>query len=575
MKPYVLKSVWLKASVLGCLWASSEIVLGSFLHNLKIPFSSNLLTGIGIVLLVSAGHIWNEKGLLWRAGLICALMKTLSPSAVIFGPMICIFSEALLIELSVVVLRRTYLGWLVGGALAMSWNLIYMVLNKLLFYGMNLLDIYTAFIGQLEKQFSFKMDSLWEPVLIVLGVYLLLGMAAAGAGIYIGRNVRKQGWTPVSIKAEKIKEKYMKGRRLYFKYSVYWLFGVVVSLVLSITFAGLMPFPYSVSGYIVFITIIIFRYKQALRAMKKPGFIVGFIAITFFTSILLGYLSLNNIYEGFVIGLVMNFRATALIMGFAAIGLELKNPYVKRFFQRNISFSLAVSLESAVETLPLVIANLPDMKSLFKRPFSVLSQLVMQAQYWLERLEFKMIGRRHIILLTGSLHSGKTSCAQEIVKEMENHNIKTAGFLSPCVFENGVRVGFDLLLLSENERLPFSRLGQDNTNPAIGQYVVNKDTYLKGLSALERAMSSGADLIFIDEIGPWELENQGWTPAINKLMKVPDLPMLWIVRQEVVDYALQYWSPASPLIINCNQKPLQEIITDVSDYIKTGYNKRA
>jgi len=199
----------------------------------------------------------------------------------------------------------------------------------------------------------------------------------------------------------------------------------------------------------------------------------------------------------------------------------------------------------------------------------------MQAQYWLERLEFKMMGRHNIIVLTGKLHSGKTSCAQEIVKELQNRNIKTAGFLSPCVFEKGMRTGFDLLLLTGNERLPLSRLGQDNTNPAIGQYMVNKDTYLKGLNALENAMCSGAGLIFIDEIGPWELENQGWTPAINKLMKVSDLPMMWIIRQEVVDYALQYWSPASPLIINCNQKPMQEIIIDVLDYIKPGNNKKA
>ena len=44
---------WIKASIIGTIWAASEIVLGSFLHNLRIPFSSNVLTAIGIIILVS------------------------------------------------------------------------------------------------------------------------------------------------------------------------------------------------------------------------------------------------------------------------------------------------------------------------------------------------------------------------------------------------------------------------------------------------------------------------------------------------------------------------------------------
>ena len=34
---------WIKASIIGTIWAASEIVLGSFLHNLKVPFSGNIL----------------------------------------------------------------------------------------------------------------------------------------------------------------------------------------------------------------------------------------------------------------------------------------------------------------------------------------------------------------------------------------------------------------------------------------------------------------------------------------------------------------------------------------------------
>src|SRR3989339_120514 len=120
---------WIKASIMGTIWAASEIVLGSFLHNLKIPFSGNILTGIGIIILISISYIWTEKGLIWRAGLICAIMKTMSPSAVIFGPMIAIFSEAVLLELSLRLFGKTWFGFIIGAMLAMSWNLAQKIIN--------------------------------------------------------------------------------------------------------------------------------------------------------------------------------------------------------------------------------------------------------------------------------------------------------------------------------------------------------------------------------------------------------------------------------------------------------------
>jgi len=42
-KVEVLPDIWLKAAMLGSLWASIEIILGSFLHNLHIPFSGTFL----------------------------------------------------------------------------------------------------------------------------------------------------------------------------------------------------------------------------------------------------------------------------------------------------------------------------------------------------------------------------------------------------------------------------------------------------------------------------------------------------------------------------------------------------
>ena len=134
--------LWRKAAVLGGIWAASEIVLGSFLHNARVPFSGELLTAIGIAILVAGHRLWPERGLLWRAGLVCAAMKSVSPSAVIFGPMLAISMEGLLAEAGVRLLGCNPAGYLLAGGLAMCWALAHKAVNLLIFYGPDTVAVY-------------------------------------------------------------------------------------------------------------------------------------------------------------------------------------------------------------------------------------------------------------------------------------------------------------------------------------------------------------------------------------------------------------------------------------------------
>ena len=113
--PTTLSLRWQRAALLGSLWAANEIVLGSFLHNVNFPLTGTLLAAIGVTLLVAGLRLWQDPGIVWRAGLICALLKSLSPSSVILGPMIGIFAEAFLLFLLVTLFRRHTVGCVIGG----------------------------------------------------------------------------------------------------------------------------------------------------------------------------------------------------------------------------------------------------------------------------------------------------------------------------------------------------------------------------------------------------------------------------------------------------------------------------
>src|SRR5512137_442670 len=90
--------VWQRAAVLGSLWAAVEIVVGSFLHNLGVPFAGTVLAAFGVMVMTAGHRASPERGLIWRTALVCALMKSVSPSAVILGPMIGILMEGVLLE---------------------------------------------------------------------------------------------------------------------------------------------------------------------------------------------------------------------------------------------------------------------------------------------------------------------------------------------------------------------------------------------------------------------------------------------------------------------------------------------
>jgi len=240
VKTQQLSDKWIKASILGTIWAASEIVLGSFLHNLRVPFSGNILTAIGIIVLVSASYKWKEHGIFWRAGVICALLKTMSPSAVIFGPMIAILSEAILLELTTRLLGRTIPGFIAGAVLAMSWNLFHKVVKLIIFYGNNIIEVYTNLMEYAERQLGLQFDAVWTPLLLLLLIQILFGATAALIGIRTGKESLNN---PVKFEQKFSSEKTQQNKQLNnFRYSIMWMLINFVLMLGSLLLIGQINF---------------------------------------------------------------------------------------------------------------------------------------------------------------------------------------------------------------------------------------------------------------------------------------------------------------------------------------------
>lgn len=382
---------WIKASIIGTIWAASEIVLGSFLHNLKVPFSGNVLTAIGLIILISVSYIWTEKGLFWRAGLICAIMKTMSPSAVIFGPMIAIFCESALLEISVRIFGKTIVGYILGSMLAMSWNLFQRIMNYIIFYGLNIVQLYTDLIKFAQKQLSIHFDIVWLPIIALLIIYCILGILSAIVGIKVGRKILKQ---PADYKFDNntnVNTVRQNNTSSEFSYSLIWLFANITLMVGSLILLNYSWFQWS-AAIIVIVTIWAFRYKRAIRQLSKPKFWVFFVAITMITAFVFSRLQAEpkSLEEAILIGIQMNFRAVVIIVGFSVLGTELYNPKIRQFFLKTYFKQLPLALELSFESLPSMIANIPDFKTIIKNPVSVIYQIISQAEFRLLEVKNKL-----------------------------------------------------------------------------------------------------------------------------------------------------------------------------------------
>ncbi len=386
-----LSEVWVKASIAGTIWAAAEIVLGSFLHNLRVPFTGNILTAIGMIILISISYTWRDRGLFWRAGLICALMKTLSPSAVIFGPMIAIFTEGLLLEVSTRVMGKTIPGYLVGAMAAMSWNLFQKIGNYIIFYGQNIIDVYTNLLNMAQKQFRMETDIVWLPIIILLVINALFGLLAGLIGIRTGRKIVKH---PVPVQEGFRKSpalKTMPEPRHTFPWSVAWLAGDVGLLILSFMLLAYMPWWVWAPVITAIVAIWSVRYKRAFRQLSKPKFWIFFVFITLLTAFVFTKAGPGEytLAQGLMTGIQMNFRAVVIITGFSVLGTELYNPVIRDFFMRTSFKNLPLAMELSTESLPSFIANIPDFKTLVRDPVSIFYRFLAHAEERLAEIRKK------------------------------------------------------------------------------------------------------------------------------------------------------------------------------------------
>jgi nucleoside-triphosphatase THEP1 len=85
----------------------------------------------------------------------------------------------------------------------------------------------------------------------------------------------------------------------------------------------------------------------------------------------------------------------------------------------------------------------------------------------------------------------------------------------------------------------------DSPWPSLGSFRVNPAALDLGREALSPEAVADRDIVVVDEVGPWELAGEGWSQALEAILRL-GIPVLLVVRRELLDDALARWAPHGP-----------------------------
>lgn len=137
-----------------------------------------------------------------------------------------------------------------------------------------------------------------------------------------------------------------------------------------------------------------------------------------------------------------------------------------------------------------------------------------------------------ILVLTGTVHSGKTTFLKHLLPRLKALRLPVYGYLSPLVVTAGKRAGYDLFDIRKRQSIPFLRTEGEAGWQKVGPYF-----FLPGGLEAATAIILGhrpGGILVVDEVGPMELSGRGVWPALEKALAGPSFHCLLVVRKPLV-----------------------------------------
>ena len=531
--------VWMRAAVLGSIWASIEIIVGNFLHGFRMPFTGEILTFFAIYFLTAASVRWKIKGLVWRAGLICAMMKFFTPGVKVFGPIIGIVLESFMLEIILRVSGMNLFGFIIGGGITLCLPLVQKLVNLLIAYGWNLVVVFDKSIEFLFKIINVQNTDSSVVLIFLFAVNFAFGALAAILGYRSGR--RKTEFKGIDT-MYKLPDIYgstaFEGNASRTFISIALNAAAIVTALIFIK--DFLP---AVSAFIaVYTGFVLYKYPNSRRMFRNRKLWVQIAVFTALTTLVLAFVMKSGFDKALMTGAEMFMRVLLITVGFNAISNEIARPEFKNFLRSKLNRNFSNALNLAFAAVPEIINTSKGITSILN-PGRFINELTYLMEVWHERFKSNSVKD---IIITGAQGAGKTAYLKKLITE------RTCGVFSEVIYENGERTGYDAVLTGSGERLPLCRTGHDS-GLMLGKFGFYEDTFRSFTDKILNDTVCNADVIIIDEIGLLEKEGKGWHDLMLRAAKKENVSLVLSVRADAVDYVKVILKPREFEVVRVGQ----------------------
>jgi len=454
---------------------------------------------------------------------------------------------------------------MIGSMLAMSWNLFQKVFNMIIFYGGNLVEIYSGITGWAGKQLNLQFDAFWAPLFLLLAVYALFGAASAVAGIITGRRIALLPGEEL-LPEPAIAGNQEKRKITPFGYSLPWLAADILIVAGMLMVVSMLPWIWWIIVVIPAVTVLALRYKRAMRQLSKPGFWITFVVITMLSALVFTAIGQEKISlsEAVLIGVQMNFRAVIIIVGFSALGTELYNPKIRELFSRTRMRQLPLALELSTASLPAMIADMPDFRTAVKQPVSILNRMITRVEQRLTEVRKEQENKRKVFIVTGAVGEGKTAWLAKLEGLLKEKELKAGGILALRIMEEGKVIGYDITDIRTGDRTPFLRHTGDAT-VGVERFTMDPSGYRAGEKALDPHSNRSMNVVIVDEVGPLELRGEGWSEMIRGLIHETRAILILAVRKNLAGEVTERFSISPAEIIDVARGDVVRFADEIAD----------
>jgi len=166
-----------------------------------------------------------------------------------------------------------------------------------------------------------------------------------------------------------------------------------------------------------------------------------------------------------------------------------------------------------------------------------------------------------IIVLTGAPGVGKTTAVIRVTRALKERGIKVGGIVSRELRTNNMRIGFEFIDLTTNDRNVLASI--TGNGPKVGKYFVNLAGCRFAAERLTNAIRN-SEVIICDEIGPMELKSRDFIDSVKHLLDA-DKKVIVVVHQKLQHLLIDEFRNKSSLLINVdleNREKVNQILLD-------------